>query len=410
MTDIAKDFGVATGGDALADESPEIGEFLASHGGPFFELQRRVGVLEEDALHAGRRAAIFVALAWGVPLLLSIVQGRAFEPRDNHAYLLDFGAWARFFIATGLFLMAEQQVEYGLHGKLGQFVSAPILAPESFKGAAAAVVKALRLRNSWVAELICLGLAIAGACVWLEHLMNEDASGWAVQVGDDGARLTLAGWWTVIVSMPIFYFLLMRGLWRYLVWAMLLWRLASLKLRLVASHPDGKGGLAFLAEYPNAYSMFVFGLSAAMAITVVRHVFDSNISSVTFGYIIGGWLAIVFAVFAFPLLAFSKPLSELKERSLQILAARATLAHRAAERALLGRNVVANDAAEADPEHPVPDPSAQYAVSKKLSVFLLSRSAIAPLAAAALVPFAIAGATKLPYKEVFGLVKKLLVL
>ena len=118
----------------------------------------------------------------------------------------------------------------------------------------------------------------------------------------------------------------------------------------------------------------------------------------------------MFAFFAFPLLAFSKPLSELKERSLQILAARATLAHRAAERALIGRNVVANDAAEADPDHTVPDPSGQYAVSKKLSVFLMSRSAIAPLAGAALVPFAIAGATKLPYKEVFALVKKLLVL
>ena len=40
----------------------------------------------------------------------------------------------------------------------------------------------------------------------------------------------------------------------------------------------------------------------------------------------------------------------------------------------------------------------------------MSRSAVAPLAGAALVPFAIAGATKLPYKEVFALVKKLLVL
>ena len=110
-----------------------------------------------------------------------------------------------------------------------------------------------------------------------------------------------------------------------LVWAMLLWRIASLKLRLVATHPDGKAGLGFLAEYPNAYSMFIFGLSSSMAITVVRHAFESNISSVTFGYIIGGWLVIVFAFFAFPLLAFSKPLSELKERSLQILAARATL-------------------------------------------------------------------------------------
>ena len=87
-------------------------------------------MLREDALLAGRRAAIFVALAWGVPFVLSLIAGRAFGPAATHPFLLDFGAWARFFIAIGLFVLAEQQVEYGLHGKLGQLVRAPILAPD----------------------------------------------------------------------------------------------------------------------------------------------------------------------------------------------------------------------------------------------------------------------------------------
>ena len=155
--------------------------------------------------------------------------------------------------------------------------------------------------------------------------------------------------------------------------------------------------------------MFVFGISSGLAITVVRHVFEANISSTTFGSIIAAWLAIVLVIFAFPLLAFSKPLGELKERSAQVLGAQATRYHRAAERALIGGNLAANDASEADAPA-VPDPSAQFAASRKLSTFLLSRSAVAPLAVAALVPFAIAGATKLPYKEVFALVKKLVVL
>jgi hypothetical protein len=42
--------------DADKNEASRIGEYLASHGGPFFELQRRLGVLREDALLAGRRA------------------------------------------------------------------------------------------------------------------------------------------------------------------------------------------------------------------------------------------------------------------------------------------------------------------------------------------------------------------
>src|SRR5271155_5508707 len=409
MTDLAAGDDIAVRFDADEDEASRIGEYLASHGGPFFELQRRLGGLREGALLAGRRAAIFVALAWGVPLIPSLISGRAFGPADTHPFLLDFGAWARFLIAIGLFVLAEQQVGYGLNGKLGQLVRAPILAPASFEAAANAVVRALKRRNSGVAEIVCLGLAIAGTLAWLANLMTADSSTWAVQVSDDGSHMTLAGWWSIVCSAPLFYFLLFRGLWRYIVWAMLLWRIASLELRLVATHPDGKGGLAFLAEYPNAYSMIVFGMSSGMAITVVRHVFEANISSVTFGYIIAGWLAIVFAFFAFPLLAFSKPLSELKEKSAQVLGAQATRFHRAAERALIGRNLAADDAAEtAAPA--VADPSAQFAASRKLSIFLMSRSAIAPLAGAALIPFAIAGATRLPYKEVFALVKKLLVL
>ena len=404
---------LAAGGNIAEIDDDEaarrIGDYLASHGGPFFELQRRLGMLREDALLAGRRAALFVALAWGVPFLLSLVEGSAFTLADGRAYLLDFGAWARFFIAIGLFMLSEQQIEYGLNGKLGQLVRAPILAPDSFAAAASAVVRALRLRDSRAAEIICLGLAIVGTVVWLGRLTTSDNSSWAVQIAGDSAHVTLAGWWSVICSAPLFYFLLFRGLWRYIVWAMLLWRIASLNLRLVATHPDGKGGLAFLAEYPNAYSMFVFGISSGFAITVVRHVFEANISSVTFGYIVTAWLAIVFAFFAFPLLAFSKPLAELKDRSAEVLGAQATRYHRAAERALIGRNLAANDSVEAAAPA-VPDPSAQFAASRKLSIFLMSRSAVAPLAAAALVPFAIAGATKLPYKEVFALVKKLLVL
>src|SRR5271154_4248891 len=198
MTSIIGTADVAIGVDADEDKAARIGEYLASHGGPFFELQRRLGGLREDALLAGRRAAIFVALAWGVPLILSLISGRAFGPADTHPFLLDFGAWARFLIAIGLFVLAEQQVEYGLNGKIGQLVRAPILAPTSFEAAAKAVVRALKQRNSGLAEIVCLGLAIAGALAWLTNLMTADSSTWAVQVADESAHVTLAGWWSVV--------------------------------------------------------------------------------------------------------------------------------------------------------------------------------------------------------------------
>ena len=150
-----------------------------------------------------------------------------------------------------------------------------------------------------------------------------------------------------------------------------LWRIASLELRLVATHPDGKGGLAFLAEYPNAYSMFVFGMSAAhgdhrRAARVRQRTSPRSRSAISSRA--GSRSCSRFSPFRC-WRSRSRFRSSRNGRP-QILGAQATRFHRAAERALLGRNVVANDAAEADPEHPVPDPSAQYAVSSKLSVFL----------------------------------------
>jgi hypothetical protein len=47
------------------DDGRAIGEFLIVRGGPFYDLQVRLGLLREQALHAGRRAAILVGIAWG---------------------------------------------------------------------------------------------------------------------------------------------------------------------------------------------------------------------------------------------------------------------------------------------------------------------------------------------------------
>jgi len=60
--------------------SAGVDEFLIAHGGPFYVLQQRLGLIHERALNAGRRAALLVGLAWGVLLLLSALSGHAIGP------------------------------------------------------------------------------------------------------------------------------------------------------------------------------------------------------------------------------------------------------------------------------------------------------------------------------------------
>ena len=91
-----------------------------------------------------------------------------------------------------------------------------------------------------------------------------------------------------------------------------------------------------------------------------------------------------------------------------MLGAQATQYYRSAERKAVGRNVFSDPTPEPDTE--LSDPGKLYEATRKLSTFLVNRAAVVPVAAAALIPFAVVGASKLPYKDVLSVLKKLLLL
>lgn len=377
----------------------QIGDFLASRGGPFYELQRRLGLLREEAFRARSRALIFVVLAWGVPLIMTLIAGNAFGTYAESPYLLDLRSWGRFFIAVGLFVLMEKQVEDRLNLYLQQFTRAPLLAPGSFAPAAAAVTKALKQRDAFIAEAICLALAIVVSFALYFRVLNTESAFWAVQLSQQGSSLAPAGWWLVTVSNPIFVFLLLRILWRLFVWSMLLRELAALELRLIATHPDGHGGLAFLGHYPNAYTMFVFAISCALGSIIAHELLDNTLNITTYGYLMGGGLVLMLTLFTFPLASFLKPLSDMKERTLLAYSGQATRYHRAVERNLVGENICASGDAERAAANEIPDPSKELASARKLSVFLINREGLLPISAAA---------TQLPFKEIMNVLKRLL--
>jgi hypothetical protein len=301
-------------------------------------------------------------------------------------------------------------VEERLRIHLRQFVRAPLLAPGATPAAAAAVVRALGRRDARLAELACVVAAYAISLAGVQHLLAADASSWLVTVGPEGARLTPAGWWCALVSGPLFWFLLLRWLWRHAVWGLLLRDLARLELRLVATHPDGAGGIAFIGQYPNAFTAYVFALSCVLGAAIAHTLLQGGLSAATYGQLMAAWLVIVIILFGAPLLAFTKPLRQLKEATLLAASAGATRRERALERELLGRNMAAASDADATAAGEIPDPSKLYAAAKKLSTYLISRAAIVPVGAAALLPLVAAGAAQLPVRELLKMARGLLLL
>jgi hypothetical protein len=304
----------------------------------------------------------------------------------------------------------ERLVEERLRLHLRQFVRAPLLAPGAQPAAAEAVVRALRRRDNRLAELLSVVLAYAITLAGVQIALTADTSSWLVTAGPDGADLTLAAWWCALVSSPLFWFLLLRWLWRHAVWGLLLRDIARLDLRLVVTHPDGAGGLAFIGQYPNAFAAFVFALSCVLGAAIAHTLLRGELTTAAYGQLMAAWLVIVIILFGAPLLAFSRPLKRLKETTVLTASALATRHERAAERATLGANMTAAEDADAAASGDIPNPAALYAAARKLSTYLISRAAIVPVAAAALLPLVAAGATQLPIRELFKIARGLLLL
>lgn len=246
-------------------------------------LAARLGALARLAGSAPQRAAVLVALGWGGALALAALAGSAWGPPETRPYLRDLGAFGRFALATGVLATMDARVDVQLRAHLRRLTDAPLLAPSAVPAAAEAIVRAVDRARSPLAAVLCIVLALLLAVSSALATLGRGEVSWAIAMSPDGPALTAAGWWAACIASPIVSFLLLRWLWRHLVWALLLRALSQMDLRLVASHPDGVGGLGFIGRYPNVFAALVLAMSLMLAAAVLRAMTQEAITVETYG-------------------------------------------------------------------------------------------------------------------------------
>ena len=146
----------------------------------------------------------------------------------------------------------------------------------------------------------------------LEHDLPTELSTWVAQVVNGQSRISLAGWWRVLVSQPLYQVLIGLWLWRILLWARFLWRVVRMDLRLIASHPDRLGGLRFVLIPLRGFSLLAFAIGAIAASSVAESVIFDGRHAADFKYLIGGQVLLVLFLLAGPLMILSWRLLDLK--------------------------------------------------------------------------------------------------
>ncbi len=272
-----------------------------------------------------------------------------------------------------------------------------------------------RRTGSWLAEAIILAGAYLIAYAWiLRGAARIEGGTWFGQVADGDLQLTLAGWWLLLVALPLFWFLLGRWLWRFVTWGLLLRDIARCDLRLVATHPDRCGGLAFIGEYPQTYLLFVFSVSLVIAATVLKQVVYAGASIMSFKFALLGLIIFLIVAFVLPLLAFTPVLLKLKKQGLSRYGALVSRHHLAFEAKWI-RGEGTSGEAVADPlgspdMSSLADLSASYQIIEAMRPVPVTRQSIVPLVLVALLPFIAVAATQAPFKQILGSIKGLLLL
>lgn len=392
----------------MTNELPRLPNFELNRGGPYHDLVVQFDRLGSEASRAPRLAFLLVAVAWGVPLMLSAIEGHAWGANVDRPFLLDPIAHARFLILVAFFTLAERLVDRQLKDIVNQFADAPLIAAQHLPEAAHCLAIALRQRDSALSDTICLALAAAITVFALFVPPPIEPAIWIVAPlpASSEVSFTLAGLWAAIVSNTLHWFLVFRWFKSIIIWSLLLRRISRLDLRLSATHPDGCGGLAFVGLYPNVFAVHIFAFSCGLGATIWWLLANGEFSNVNYGVVMGGWLVIVFGLFLVPLAAFAAPLAAFKKRELAAASSLATDHGRAAERLILGENL----SAPSDPSEPtdVPDPSKLHAAARKLSTLPFARETLLPIGAAALLPLVVAGAAQWPVNEIWNIARKLL--
>jgi hypothetical protein len=303
-------------GEAMTDlAATNHPEFLLTEGGPTYRLEMRLGLMQANRPSTLRRGFFSILVTWIPLLVLSAVQGTAMSHLVPISFLRDFAVHARFLLAVPILLMAETILGPRLAHAASHFVESGLVVEADFAKFDAAIESGLRWRDSILAEAALICVAYAFTAITLVSTAVHVSTWYAWRIGA-GISLTWAGWWFVLFCVPLFQFLTLRWLWRLFLWAQFLWRMNRLDLKLIPTHPDEAGGLAFVGGSERFFGIVLFGCSIAVAGVAANGVIYDGFTLPHFAPAIAVYVFLAVAIVMAPLLVFSVTLWKTKKLGL----------------------------------------------------------------------------------------------
>jgi len=281
--------------------------------GPSFRLAQHFGFNRPDRPRRIRKILLLILVTWMPLVLLSLLAGHAFDDRVVVGLLRDPVILSRFLFVLPLLALAEVVVARSLNVQARQFLASGVVPAGEAVKLEAAKAEALRLRESVVAEGVILVLAVTTTIIMrvVVRLGSGDST-WE----RTGTGITLAGWWYILVSLPILFFFLLRWLWIFLIWSRFLFRISRLGLELTPTHPDRAGGLGFLGWGLAGFALVLMAISAVLSGSLAYEIVHRGSSLNILKYHIMIFVVLAIVILHAPLIVFTGRLARCRFRGL----------------------------------------------------------------------------------------------
>ena len=277
-------------------------------GGPVDRLFHFLHLSDSNLYFPARRVAVIIAFTWLPLLLLSFFEGHAMAGDVQKPFLRDIETHIRLLVALPLLLAGDTLIRRILDPRVKPFLIRNIVRSDDIPKFLTAIKSAHRMRDSVAIVLILIVIVYSLGLFIYSRGLATTSTAWNLITDGTAGDFTLAGYWMLFVSVPVFQFFLIRWYVRILNWSVLLWRISRLNLNLIATHADRNGGIGFLAISSYGFTFFLVAHGALLSAYIANQVMNHGQDPMGFKLVATAFVALFLGMVFIPLTVFTPKL------------------------------------------------------------------------------------------------------
>jgi hypothetical protein len=291
-------------------------DFSLTESGLLYKILVKAKMVAPAPRYLLKRSIILVMATWVPLLILSAIQGLLINDKLVLPFLYDVTTHLRLLVVIPLLVFAEKSVDFRLNEFIDQFFISGIIKESNKPLYMEIRARGKKLIESLWADLIMLVIIIANITIRGKTALDSEFSSWLQSVESNDSGASWAGTYFLFICMPIVQFILLRWLWRWVIWFYFFLKISKLPLRLRPAHADGAGGIGFIGTPPGPFVPVTLAISILFSSAILEQVIFMDHKLPEYYLTMGAFIVLSIILNILPLMVFMKPLINSRRKAI----------------------------------------------------------------------------------------------